>query len=248
VYCRHIYPLQNSFFAFSLFFVCFLWCFMDPIRIPGIENLVPRIRETCHRVPKIRENRIPRIREIGSLQVHTGYLRFAKKTDLAHIFFAALIVFPNMFSTKIWVSFSSFAITFNETKLIAFKRQANDLGLWCFPFSRKQLKTFDGSCKKFQLRWTAFVIILTFSKLCFNIISTKIVWNNVNTFWKDLMNSFSVCSSWWWPIYVIIQTYFAHFQKKANYWRNVWFRRMFTEWCLHFTMFNLCLHSNNQVI
>jgi len=55
---------------------------MDP-------NRVPRIRENYHRVPKIRENRIPRIREIGSLQIHTGYLTFSlKKTwlnDLIHL-------------------------------------------------------------------------------------------------------------------------------------------------------------------
>jgi len=41
-------------------------CFRDRIRVPRIEN----------RVPKIRENGVPRIREIGSLQVHTGYLTF----------------------------------------------------------------------------------------------------------------------------------------------------------------------------
>jgi len=51
----------------------FLRCFRDPIRVPRIEN----------RVLRIRENRIPRIREIGSLQVHTGYLTFSlKKTWL----------------------------------------------------------------------------------------------------------------------------------------------------------------------
>jgi len=48
----------------------------DPIR-------VPRIRENYHRVPTIRENRISRIWEIGSLQVRTGYLTFSlKKTWL----------------------------------------------------------------------------------------------------------------------------------------------------------------------
>jgi len=31
----------------------------DPIRVPRIENRVPRIREIDHRVPRIRENRIP---------------------------------------------------------------------------------------------------------------------------------------------------------------------------------------------
>jgi len=40
---------------------------------------VPKIRENYHRVPGIRENRVPRIREIGSLQIHTGYLTFSLK-------------------------------------------------------------------------------------------------------------------------------------------------------------------------
>ena len=36
-----------------------------------------------YRVPKIRENRVPRIREIGSLQVHydSGYLTFSLKKN-----------------------------------------------------------------------------------------------------------------------------------------------------------------------
>ena len=42
-------------------------------------NRVPRIRGNYHRVPRIRENRVPRIREIGSLQVHTGYRTFSLK-------------------------------------------------------------------------------------------------------------------------------------------------------------------------
>jgi len=33
--------------------------FKDPIRIPRIENRVPRIRENYHRVSRIRENRVP---------------------------------------------------------------------------------------------------------------------------------------------------------------------------------------------
>jgi len=50
----------------------FLRRFRDPI-------LVPRISENCHWVTRIREVRVPRIREIGSLQVHTGYLTFSFK-------------------------------------------------------------------------------------------------------------------------------------------------------------------------
>jgi len=57
----------------------FLRCFRDPDRVPRIENRVPRISENYHRVPRIRENRVPRIREIGSLQINTGYLTFSLK-------------------------------------------------------------------------------------------------------------------------------------------------------------------------
>jgi len=46
--------------------------FRDPVR-------VPRIRENYHRVPTVRENRVPRIREIGSLQIHNGHLTFSLK-------------------------------------------------------------------------------------------------------------------------------------------------------------------------
>ena len=49
-------PLQSS-------RVC-LRCFRDPIRVPRIEN--------DHRVHTIRENRVPKIKEIGFLQVHLG--------------------------------------------------------------------------------------------------------------------------------------------------------------------------------
>jgi len=53
----------------------FLRRFRDPIR-------VPRIRENYHWVPKIRENQVPTIREIGSLHIHTGYLTFSFKKNL----------------------------------------------------------------------------------------------------------------------------------------------------------------------
>jgi len=56
--------------------------FRDPIRVPRISNRVPRIRENYHQVPKIRENRVPRIREIGSLQIQTGFLTFSLKKTL----------------------------------------------------------------------------------------------------------------------------------------------------------------------
>jgi len=60
----------------------FLRRFRDPILVPRISNRVPRIREKYHRVPKIRENRVPRIREIGSLQIQTGFLTFSSKKTL----------------------------------------------------------------------------------------------------------------------------------------------------------------------
>jgi len=60
--------------------------FRDPIRVPRISNQVPRIRENYHRAPKIRENRVPRIREIGSLQIHTRYLTFSLKKTVIGAF------------------------------------------------------------------------------------------------------------------------------------------------------------------
>jgi len=65
---------------------------MDPIWVPRIENQVPRISDNCHRVPRIKENQVLRIREIGSLQVHTRYLTFSlkkkpAKSVLFHMFF-----------------------------------------------------------------------------------------------------------------------------------------------------------------
>jgi len=53
----------------------FLRRFRDP-------NRVARIRENYHRVLKIRENGVPRIREIWSLQIDTGYLTFSLKKNL----------------------------------------------------------------------------------------------------------------------------------------------------------------------
>jgi len=45
--------------------------FLDPIRVPRIRKLSS--------VSRSRENWVPRIREIGSLQIHTGYLTFSLK-------------------------------------------------------------------------------------------------------------------------------------------------------------------------
>jgi len=85
----HCYDIGNS-IVLTSHHLCdlqavgsFFWRFRDPIRVPRIENRVPRIRENCHRVPRIRENRIPRIRQIVSLQIHTGYLTFSLKKPCA---------------------------------------------------------------------------------------------------------------------------------------------------------------------
>jgi len=81
-------PIPNFVFkAFSNLYLCdcfrynrvFLSHFRDPIQVPRIENRVPTIRENHHRVPRIKENRVPIIREIGSLQVHIRYLTFFLK-------------------------------------------------------------------------------------------------------------------------------------------------------------------------
>jgi len=48
--------------------IAFLRSFRDPVRVPRIENRVPRISENYHRIPR---------EKIGS---HTGYLTFSLKT------------------------------------------------------------------------------------------------------------------------------------------------------------------------
>jgi len=67
----------------------FLKCFRDPNGI----NRVLRIRENHHWVPIIGENQVPRINEIGSLQVHTGYLTFSlKKTSYMDYYYVGKIL------------------------------------------------------------------------------------------------------------------------------------------------------------
>ena len=73
--CWKEYPLTKNWLRGRVF----LRRFRDPIRVPRISNRVPRIRENYHRVPKIRKNRVPRIREIGSLQIQIGFLTFSLK-------------------------------------------------------------------------------------------------------------------------------------------------------------------------
>jgi len=70
------HPETNCFYNLN---AGFLWHFRDLIWAPRIENRVPTIRENHHWVPRIKENRVPIIREIGSLQVHIGYLTFSLK-------------------------------------------------------------------------------------------------------------------------------------------------------------------------
>jgi len=66
----------------------FLRCFSDLNWVPSYVNRDPRIKENYHRVPRIRENQVPRIREIGSLEVHTRCLTFSlKKTLIQSIIF-----------------------------------------------------------------------------------------------------------------------------------------------------------------
>jgi len=81
----------------------FLRRFRDPIRVPRISNRVPRIRAHYHRVPKIRENGVPRIREIGSLQIHTGYLNIFLKKNC----FTLSAAYINQ-SIKNWIRSTSF--------------------------------------------------------------------------------------------------------------------------------------------
>jgi len=53
----------------------FLRCLRDPIRVPRIENRVPRIKENYHQVLRIGENRVPRIRESGPYRVLKIFLK-----------------------------------------------------------------------------------------------------------------------------------------------------------------------------
>ena len=93
--------VTDCFFVFEivLYVRVFLRRFRDPIRVPIIENRVPRFRDNYHRVPRIRENRVPRIREIGSQVVHTGYLTFSLKQTLLYVHFGQIqyffFSFPN---------------------------------------------------------------------------------------------------------------------------------------------------------
>ena len=60
-YPRHVNEMDSPALLEYLTSGFFSRCFRDPNRVPSIEN------------------RVPRIREIGSLQVHTGYLTFSLK-------------------------------------------------------------------------------------------------------------------------------------------------------------------------
>jgi len=80
VYCEKLHFLTVNKLSFGRFL---LRCFRDPIRVPRIENRVPRTSENYHRVP--------RIREIGSLQVYTGYPTFSLKKRAFGINFLLLL-------------------------------------------------------------------------------------------------------------------------------------------------------------
>jgi len=92
----------------------FLRRFRDPIWVPRISNRVPRIRENYHRVTKIRENRVPRIREIGSLQIHTGYLTFSlkKKPDIFVLYFLFLLQIVEILKSGTVVASVPYSIAF----------------------------------------------------------------------------------------------------------------------------------------
>jgi len=76
--CRKLYDIY--------IYRVFLKRFRDPMRVLRISNRVPRITENYHRAPKIIKNRVPRIREIGSLQFQTGLLTFSLKKPLIYVY------------------------------------------------------------------------------------------------------------------------------------------------------------------
>jgi len=67
----HSKTLNSLRFVYIVSNAVFLRCFRDLNRVLRIENWVPRNKENYHRVP--------RIREIGSLQIYTGNLIFSLK-------------------------------------------------------------------------------------------------------------------------------------------------------------------------
>jgi len=112
--------------ACSNTYICrfFLSRFRDPIRVPRISNRVPRITENYHWVPKIGENWVPRIREIGSLQIHIEYLTFLKKSLYIRIF-----------------DFGFDIIEVHEDLLVIVRRSSKAHG--CFPSAQD----LDSCCK-----------------------------------------------------------------------------------------------------
>ena len=62
-------------------------CFRDLIRVPRIENQVPRISENYDRVPRIRENQVPII--------------FLKKTLMLYKIFVDVKCFQPVYSSTV---------------------------------------------------------------------------------------------------------------------------------------------------
>ena len=79
----HTLVVSSSYWFQQYVYQFFLRCFRDPIQVPRISNQVPRIRQ----------NRVTRISEIGSLQVHTGYLIFSFKKTLCLLSLFSDLVF-----------------------------------------------------------------------------------------------------------------------------------------------------------
>ena len=112
----------------------FLRCFRDPIRVPRIENWVPRIRENNQWVSRIRENRVPRIRGIGSLHVHIVYVTFPlKKTGTNK--------FNGKFSRLFFILYvSAMTFTFLAPIKMLMLLQLADVGAVCRSISSSKSK------------------------------------------------------------------------------------------------------------
>jgi len=97
VFSRRI--VQHCTFAHKRFQICLTWCWWGwANRKPTVIKSYSRFPQNqkmsrnqlflrCFRdsilVPRIRENRVPRIRKVGPLHVQTGYLTFSLQKKLA---------------------------------------------------------------------------------------------------------------------------------------------------------------------
>ena len=137
----------------------FLRCFRDPIWVSRISNQVPRIRENYHRVPKVRKNRVPRIRQIGSLQIHTGYLTFSLKKTLvtihSYLQVRLKVIYKVIFGTAVFVG-----MHFNDQQdcMLSIKRTEYIWTWFCSVYGKKSFLSTESDTKILQSIYFAYKV------------------------------------------------------------------------------------------